>query len=190
MWQAHDHQGYTNLLVSFRRISGSWKVCASIWDKPVTPATSRMAFSRLWVSDSILRSSWGSGKSNSGTNAASGAMWMGLGGWSSSSLSFSVDFLSLDLAALRFSAFWALSIPLWTRYLDLPYTLALFVSRTGGLHPAVGTLAVNSIRHVVSRQVTWGALFGYPNRVDSSPIRDLKVVHRGCVWAYVRGCEY
>ena len=135
---------YTNLLVSFRRISGSWKVRASIWDKPVTPATSRMAFRRLWVSDSILRSSWGSAKSKSGTIAASGAMWMGLGGCSSSSLSFSVDFLSLDLAALRFSVFWVLSIPCWTSSLNLPYTLALFLSQTSGLHPAVGTMNTQS----------------------------------------------
>ena len=135
---------YTNLLVSFRRISGSWNVRASIWDKPVTPATSRMAFRRLWVSDSILWSSWGSAKSKSGTIAASGAMWMGLGGCSSSSLSFSVDFLSLDLAALRFSVFWALSISLWTSSLNLPYTLALFLSQTSGLHPAVGTMNTQS----------------------------------------------
>ncbi len=119
-----EEEKFTNLLVNFLRISGSWKVLASIWESPVTPATSRIALRRLWVSDSILLSSWASGKLKSGDNAGSVAMSIGLGGRSSSSLSFWLSFLWLVWTGRLVSAFFGLSI-LETGPLAVAYTSIL-----------------------------------------------------------------
>ena len=149
-----DYGPCTDLLVSLRRISGSWKVLASICDRPVTPATSRMAFRRFCVSDSILRSSSASGNSNSDGRGASEPMFIGLSGSLSSSLSARAALFSFGAPPFLVSPLLWFSIvsdaqraPLRSR------TVFSFLVSQANLHPTGRRTGTDLI---ISHVLVWG----------------------------------